>query len=57
MGAPGLHHLEWFHGHGRIEHMLFDGVPVPQGGAIRPDLPRPGLGLELKRADAERFAA
>lgn len=37
--------------------MLFDGAPSPRGGAIRPDLSRPGLGLELRRADAERFAA
>jgi hypothetical protein len=25
-------------------------------GALRPDLSRPGLGLELKRSDAERWA-
>jgi L-alanine-DL-glutamate epimerase-like enolase superfamily enzyme len=55
--APRLRHLEWFHDHVRIEHMLFDGAPRPQGGAIRPDLSRPGLGLELKRKDAERYAA
>jgi L-alanine-DL-glutamate epimerase-like enolase superfamily enzyme len=54
--VPRLRHLEWFHDHQRIEAMLFDGAPRPVGGAIRPDLSRPGLGLELKRRDAERFA-
>jgi L-alanine-DL-glutamate epimerase-like enolase superfamily enzyme len=53
--VPGLRHLEWFHDHARIEHMLFDGAPQPRDGAIRPDLSRPGHGLELKRQDAERF--
>jgi L-alanine-DL-glutamate epimerase-like enolase superfamily enzyme len=54
--APRLRHIEWFHDHVRIERMLFDGAPVPHDGAIQPDLSRPGHGLELKRADAERFA-
>lgn len=49
-------HAEWFHDHVRIEGMLFDGAPRPHGGAIAPDLSRPGLGLELKRRDAERYA-
>jgi L-alanine-DL-glutamate epimerase-like enolase superfamily enzyme len=53
--APRLCHLEWFHDHARIEHMLFDGAPVPAEGVIRPDLSRPGLGLDFKRQDAERF--
>ncbi len=53
--APGLRHLEWFHDHVRIEHMLFDGAPAPRDGAIRPDLSRPGLGLEFKRADAAAY--
>jgi hypothetical protein len=26
-------------------------------GALMPDLERPGIGLELKRAEAERYAA
>jgi L-alanine-DL-glutamate epimerase-like enolase superfamily enzyme len=55
--APRLRHIEWFHDHVRIEHMLFDGAPIPENGMIRPDLSRPGLGLEFKRKDAERFAA
>jgi hypothetical protein len=37
--------------------MLFDGVPEPINGELRPDLSRSGIGIELKRADAERFAA
>ncbi len=55
--AIPVRHLEYFHDHVRIEHMLFDGLPEPVNGELRPDLSRPGLGFELKRADAERFAA
>jgi L-alanine-DL-glutamate epimerase-like enolase superfamily enzyme len=50
-------HLEYFHDHVRIEHMLFDGVVSPAAGDLVPDLDRPGMGLELKRSDAERYAA
>lgn len=53
--APRLRHLEWFHDHVRIEHMLFDGAPVPRDGRIAPDLSRSGFGLEFKRRDAERY--
>jgi L-alanine-DL-glutamate epimerase-like enolase superfamily enzyme len=52
-----LLHLEYFHDHVRVEGMLFDGVLSPEGGYLSPDRSRPGLGLELKRADAERYAA
>jgi len=55
--APRLRHLEYFHDHVRIERMLFDGVPEPRDGLLRPDPARPGIGLELRRADAARFAA
>jgi L-alanine-DL-glutamate epimerase-like enolase superfamily enzyme len=48
-------HLEYFHDHVRIEHMLFDGALSPVGGELRPDLSRPGLELEFKHADAERY--
>jgi hypothetical protein len=51
-----LRHLEYFHDHARIEHMLFDGVLDPEGGVLTPDVSRPGLGLEFKRSDAERYA-
>jgi L-alanine-DL-glutamate epimerase-like enolase superfamily enzyme len=50
-----LLHCEYFHTHARAERILFDGVLVPVNGALAPDPARPGLGLELKRADAERY--
>jgi L-alanine-DL-glutamate epimerase-like enolase superfamily enzyme len=56
-GVDRLRHLEYFHDHVRIESMLFDGVLEPVDGALVPDRARPGNGLELKRADAQRFAA
>jgi L-alanine-DL-glutamate epimerase-like enolase superfamily enzyme len=43
--------------HVRIEQMFFDGVSPPEDGELRPDLSRPGIGIELKQADVERFAA
>jgi L-alanine-DL-glutamate epimerase-like enolase superfamily enzyme len=52
----GVRHLEYFHDHARIEHMLFDGALTPVAGELRPDLSRPGLGLEFKRADARSYA-
>ncbi len=66
--APALHvhigcalhpmrHLEYFHDHVRIENMLFEGVAQPRKGQVHPDLSRPGIGLEFKSADAQRFAA
>jgi L-alanine-DL-glutamate epimerase-like enolase superfamily enzyme len=66
--APSLHahpccaltsacHAEYFHDHVRIEQMFFDGALTPIGGALRPDRLRPGIGLELKRSDAARYAA
>jgi L-alanine-DL-glutamate epimerase-like enolase superfamily enzyme len=66
--APALHahpalalsqlaHLEYFHDHTRIEAMLFDGVPEPHDGVLRPARDRPGNGLTLRAADAERWAA
>jgi L-alanine-DL-glutamate epimerase-like enolase superfamily enzyme len=54
--AKRIRHVEYFHDHARIERMLFDGAVVPQNGMLVPDLSRPGLGLELKRADAEAYA-
>jgi L-alanine-DL-glutamate epimerase-like enolase superfamily enzyme len=48
-------HLEYFFDHYRIENMLFDGTLQPSDGVLTPDRSRPGLGLELKRDDAERY--
>ncbi len=53
--VPNLRHLEYFHDHARVDRLLFDGVLDPTGGVLRPDLSRPGLGLELKRADARAW--
>ena len=53
--APSLAHVEYFYDHARIENMLFDGAPQPQQGNLYPDPDRPGLGLEFKRQDAERW--
>jgi len=55
--VPRLRHLEYFHDHVRIERMLFDGVPEPDGGLLRPDRSRPGNGLEPKLQEVERWAA
>jgi L-alanine-DL-glutamate epimerase-like enolase superfamily enzyme len=54
--APRVRHMEYFHDHVRIEHMLFDGALSPVAGRMEPDLGRPGLGLELKEADARQYA-
>lgn len=66
--APSLHlhpalaldafvHVEYFHDHERIERLLFDGFREPIDGALAPDLDQPGNGLDLKRSDAQRYAA
>ena len=55
--APGVRHLEFFHDHARVESILFDGLPRPVGGALAPDLSRPGHGLTLKREEALRRRA
>ena len=52
-----LRHLEYFHDHVRIENMFFDGALSPRNGELSPDLSRPGMGIELKRADVQRFAS
>jgi len=53
--VPNAIHLEYFHDHVRIERMLFDGVEGPRDGTLAPNLSRPGLGLQLRRADLLRY--
>jgi L-alanine-DL-glutamate epimerase-like enolase superfamily enzyme len=53
--ARALRHVEYFHDHVRIESMLFDGFCPAKNGVMYPDLSRPGMGLEFKRADAEQY--
>jgi L-rhamnonate dehydratase len=55
--ARQLRHIEYFHDHARIERMFFDGLATVKNGCLTPDLSRSGIGLELKAADAARFAA
>lgn len=53
--APAVH-VEYFHDHARIEQLLFDGALRARSGALHPDRSRPGLGIALRRKDAEPFA-
>jgi L-alanine-DL-glutamate epimerase-like enolase superfamily enzyme len=53
--APPLAHLAFSAEHARIEALLFDGAPQPDGGWLYPDRARPGHGLRLKRQDAQRY--
>ncbi len=55
VAVPNLRHVEYFHDHQRIEGLLFDGTLSPEGGTLTPDPGRPGLGMALRHADAERF--
>ena len=56
-GVRRLRHTEYFHDHVLIESTLFEGAIEPRDGYLRPDLSRPGLGVELRRREAERYAA
>jgi len=52
---PNLAHAEYFHDHARVDRLLFDGVLEPRDGMLTPDLTGRGIGLELKRSDAEHY--
>ena len=52
-----MRHIEYFHDHARIARILFDGVEEPQQGTLSPNSTLPGIGLELKRGDAEKYRA
>ncbi len=49
--AACLRHVEYFHDHVRIERLLFDGALEACQGSLRPDMSRPGHGMELKTAE------
>lgn len=53
---PNARHVEYFHDHARIEEMLLEGATPPVDGSLRPDLSRPGLGLEFRDQEAARYA-
>jgi len=55
LSLPSFYIAEYFFDHIRIESMLFDGISPPEKGYLGPDLSRPGLGIEFKRQDAEKF--
>ncbi len=55
LSLPAFFTAEYFYDHVRIEEMLFDGVPKPIDGALHADLSRPGLGLEFKQKDAQKY--
>jgi hypothetical protein len=48
-------HVEYFHDHQRIDRLLFDGALDAYGGVLTPDPGRPGLGVQLRAADAQRY--
>lgn len=47
--------IEYFHDHVRIESMLFEGVPEPEGGVLRPDESRTGLGIEPRASVLDQY--
>ncbi|WP_188186870.1 enolase C-terminal domain-like protein [Nonomuraea sp. SYSU D8015] len=55
LATPNLRHVEWFHDHVRIESLFFDGFRTPVEGMLEPDLTRPGIGLELRTPDVEKY--
>ncbi len=55
LSLPSFFTAEYFYDHVRIENMLFDGVSQPVNGALHADMSRPGLGLEFKYNDAEKY--
>lgn len=55
LALPFFYIAEYFYDHVRIETMLFDGIAAPKNGFLFPDLQRPGMGIEFKYADAEKY--
>ncbi len=55
LACKQIRHMKYFFDHVRIENMLFDGAAAPVDGILAADLSRPGIGLELKHADAQQY--
>jgi L-alanine-DL-glutamate epimerase-like enolase superfamily enzyme len=55
LALPAFYIAEYFFDHARIETMLFDGVPAIESGYLKADLSKPGLGIEFKHRDAEKY--
>lgn len=55
MAAAPVVHMEWFHDHVRIEHMLLDGVMEQRHGKLTADPERPGHGLELNVPESGKY--
>jgi L-alanine-DL-glutamate epimerase-like enolase superfamily enzyme len=53
--TANLRHVEYFHDHQRIDRLLFDGALDAHGGVLTPDPGRPGLGVQLRAADAQQY--
>jgi L-alanine-DL-glutamate epimerase-like enolase superfamily enzyme len=54
-GAQRAINVEYFYDHARLERMAFEGALEVTNGMLRPDLSRPGFGLEFKKADLQRY--
>jgi L-alanine-DL-glutamate epimerase-like enolase superfamily enzyme len=50
-----LAHVEYFHDHARIEQLLFAGSPPLRDGFLCPDPAVPGMGLAVRKGEAERY--
>ena len=55
LALPSFYIAEYFFDHVRIESMLFDGVSPPENGYLKPAATKPGLGIEFKHKDAEKY--
>lgn len=53
--TANLRHVGYFHDHQGIDRLLFDGALDAHGGVLTPDPGHPGLGVQLRAADAQRY--
>jgi L-alanine-DL-glutamate epimerase-like enolase superfamily enzyme len=53
--ADAVRHIEWFHDHVRLEHIFFDGAAEARDGLVHVDRGRPGLGIDLRTSDVEKY--